>query len=203
MKMPYLTLLLLLLIVSGWTDGIVNTTFKVHEDSRLFLEGTSNVKKFTCHCEKDFGTYPLKMEAVAKGQGIHFTNTKLEFPATSLNCGHRAINKDMYETLKADEFSTIQVSILEAWHTEGSGALDECADWTRFRAKARLYIAGIERDMWMEVKGKSIGNKGYRFVSSEELSLADYCLEPPSPMMGLIKVHDCITIHFDLSVEVR
>jgi hypothetical protein len=51
------------------------------------------------------------------------------------------------------------------------------------------------------VQAKQISDNKYRFKSSKTLSMDDFQLDPPSPMLGLVKVHDHFEIELDLIIH--
>lgn len=175
-------------------------TFRILDDSQLYLDGSSNVKDFTCLCENDFGTNTFQWELAENFKFVRFRNTSLQFPSKSLDCGGRMINQDMYETLKAEDYPEINITLLEAWPQPTGGFLKK-EHWTNLKVKTQLTIANTSQTVWMEIQALAASSGNFRFKGSQELSLAKFCLEPPSPLGGLIKVADCVTIHLDLHLD--
>ena len=184
-------------------SSFTNTgTFCIQEDSRLYLNGTSNVTDFSCICENEFGSYVFQYQMKGEGKYVQFLQTNLTFPSKTLDCGRRAINKDMFETLKADVHPEIEIQIKEVWPSTGNTLQFSGKQWSLLRVKTQLTIANEARIVWMDIKGKAISEGRYHFKGHQDLLLTSFCLEPPNPLAGLIKVDDCVTIFFDLLVEV-
>jgi len=175
--------------------------FKVEESSKLYLMGSTNVNTFRCDCKEQFGAYGMEMQESGSGQKIQFSNTTLQIASSRFDCGNRMMNKDMYATLKGDKHPHIQIELLDAIHTTGK-TLAKSSDWVHMKATTAISIAGVRKVVAMDVMGKTLSANRYQFRGSRDVRLSDYQLKAPSPMMGLVQVHDAITIHLDLVVKI-
>jgi hypothetical protein len=191
----------LFLALSYVEEALMPNQFTVENTSKLYLLGSTNVNTFRCDCMEQFSTYSMKMVKTESGQTITFSDTKLRIPSSRFDCGNRIMNKDMFETLKGEKYPNIQIELIDAVQAGGKG-LDEAAGWAPMKATTAITIAGIRKVVKMDVQGKKIAQNRYQFKGNKGLNLSDYSLAPPSPMMGLVKVDDVITIHLDLSVKV-
>lgn len=188
--------LLLLLSALFLNPRVQNATifFQIESDSKLHIKGTSNVTDFTCKCAEAFPR--LQMTIVPKGSKTSFDKTALSIRAKKLDCGNKAMNKDMYETMKADEYPNIAIELLES---EVSALND---DWASLQASANITIAGVTRKESFSIQAKKTDALQYRFKSAKSLKMSDYGMTPPRPMFGLIKVKDLIILDLDLNVSI-
>ncbi|HMQ47395.1 MAG TPA: YceI family protein [Saprospiraceae bacterium] len=203
--MPASLFLIGAFVLSGWVFNRMpqqDGSIEILDTSKLSLDVSSNVKDFSCDCDYEFGTRQFQFQTAEDGLSLTFANTGFYFPSKSLNCGHKGINKDMYETLKAEQYPHIDIKILEA-KNQGHQATLSGSQWSSFRVKMQLTIANEKETLWIDVKGQAASKDSFRFIGTKDISLQTFCLEPPSPMMGLVKVDDCITIHFDLWVKLE
>lgn len=168
--------------------------FQIEPDSKLYIKGTSNVTDFTCKCEELFPR--LQMTIIPKNAKAVFEKTTLSIGTKKLDCGNKAMNKDMYETLKADDFPIIQIALLE---TEARN-LGE--DWVNLPVSVHITIAGVTRQEKFLVQAKKTEELQYRFKGSKTLKMTDYGMTPPRPMLGLIKVKDEIVLDLDLNITI-
>lgn len=170
--------------------------FFIQSGSQLYLQGSSNVTGFTCQCEcyDPQDAHPVQWQI--DNQGLRFTHTAFRFPTTSLNCGHRGINRDMYATLKADDYPHIQVALLQV--NTPTQAIGRAA--TTLRAQVALTIAGVRKQLWLPVRAERLASGQYRLVSEVQLNMTDFGISPPTAMLGLVKVDNAIAIHFDLRI---
>lgn len=168
--------------------------FQIEQDSKLHIKGSSNVTDFVCKCEELFPRLQLEMEP--KGTKTKFEKATLSIRSKKLDCGNKAMNKDMYETLKANDFPNIKIELLESELTK----LDE--NWATLKAQMSLTIAGVNKKEAFTIQAKRNDELQYRFKSSKCIKMSDYGMTPPSPMFGLIKVKDQITLDLDLTISV-
>jgi hypothetical protein len=179
----------------------IQTAFLIENDSELYLNGSSNVNKFTCHCEQDFQRQPFEAGIYDQGRKLRFNSTFLNIQSEKLDCQNRRMNNDMHKTLKAKEHPFIKIQLLEAY-PKNRQSISGLYDWTPFQAKAIITIADVKKQVALDVQGRRVDNNRFQFVSAKALYMSDFQLNPPSPLMGLIKVNDKIEINFDLIVRV-
>ncbi|MCB0588992.1 MAG: YceI family protein [Phaeodactylibacter sp.] len=179
-------------------------SYRILHASKLFLEGTTNVNTFICKCDcvQSLPTLQFEMDVKKEGQEAIFEEAQLNIRTKDLDCGNRGMNKDLHETLKAGEYPSIGITILEA------GLLPDeklaCGEeWAHITTRARLTVAGVGRNVLLRVKARQTSPETYRFQSQYTIKMTDFDIEPPTAMLGLIKVNDEIEIHFDLTVAVE
>lgn len=199
--------ILLMLLTSSIAPGSrppAELSYRILHTSRLFLEGTTNVNTFTCNCTcvQSFPRLQFEMEVREESRNAVFDDAQLQISTKALDCGNRNMNKDLYETLKAGQYPSIGISILEANLSSGDN-LAEAAEWSDLTARARLTVAGVSRTALLKVKARKTGPGAYRFLSQYTIKMTDFNIEPPTAMLGLIKVNNQIEINFDLTVAVE
>ncbi len=193
-SLSLLFLFVLLALFLNLTPPDATVFFQIEPGSKLNIKGTSNVTDFTCKCEEIFPR--LQMTLNSFGTKAEFKKTALSLRAKKLDCGNKAMNNDMYETMKAEENPIIQIELLES-------ELAALADsWATVQASANLTIAGVTRKETFSIQAKKADALQFRIKGSKSLKMTDYGMTPPRPMMGLIKVKDLIILDLDLTVSV-
>lgn len=188
------TLLIVALLFWNLTPPDATVFFQIEQGSKLNVKGFTNVTDFTCKCEEVFPR--LQTTIASKSTKNEFNKTSLLVRAKKLDCGNKAMNSDMYETLKADDHPNIQIELLE------SEQINLSAEWITVQATANLTIAGVTRKETFSIQAKRTDELLYRFKGSKSLKMTDYGMTPPRPMMGLIKVKDLIVLDLDLTISV-
>ncbi len=173
----------------------------ITEQSKLSLSGTSNVNKFTCACNQKFSPLTIGASASSNRSQIVFEHTVLKLTTNKLDCGQKIMNKDMYRTLKADEHPYISIELKKAQFPVGV-TIDDCSEWVELDAETVITIAGNARRVPLKVKARNLSAGRFQFRSAQGLKMTDFGIQPPTAMMGAIKVRDSITIQFDLIVAV-
>jgi len=128
-----------------------------------------------------------------KGDNQHLTSVKeLSFclPATNLTSDKKGLDKNAYEALKTNRHKDILYTLQSAAVTpEKDGKF-------RIAATGNLTIAGITREVTMDVF--CVVNKDHTIscTGSDTLNMTDYKVTPPSFMFGAMKTGDAITLDF-------
>lgn len=178
-------------------------SFFIEGDSELSLKGSSNVNEFACIClcVNESQRHFLQIETGNYSQYAEFDQTNLRLETESLDCGHRGINKDLYKTLESENHPFIVIELRKARLKEARTISTAVGEWSNITAQTAITIAGVTRDVEMDVKGKRLDDGRYRFVCSKDLFMSDFQIDPPKPLFGLIKVNDLIQINIDLTVR--
>ena len=180
------------------TESVDTYSYTIEPESTITLDGTSNVVDFTCECTSSLGSGQFSM--LPQGTGFSFTNSAMEVPVKALDCGNRTMNRDMYEALKSDQYPILTVRLLNV-KSVADEAFAQCDEWEHFQVTMRLTIAGVSRNVQMQIKGAHLGYNLYRFTGSQPIYMTDYCIDPPRALLGTIRVDNCITIKMDLQLR--
>jgi hypothetical protein len=177
-------------------------SFFIDGDSELSLKGSSNVNEFSCLClcVNEGQRYFIRIETESYSQYAEFDQADLQLQTEALDCGHKGINKDLYKTLESDQHPYIVIELLKARMKERR-TISAVGKWSNITTKTAITIAGVTRHVEMNVRGQRLSDGRYRFVSSKDLYMSDFQIDPPKPLFGLIKVHDLIQINIDLFIR--
>lgn len=172
----------------------------VQPQSMLQIQGKTNVNSFQCYCAPPQSVVSFNAESSSETQKINFKKAELTVLTKSLDCRHKIMNRDMYQTLKADYFPTITLSISQVmipiqninarWKLEGP-----------IITEAFLTLAGMKRKIDLLVTISQPVNNVYRFTAKKNLLLTDFGLTPPTVLMGMVKVKNEIILDIDLYVS--
>ncbi len=210
---PNLILLLAvsLLALSPFPAGaqiVPQGTIEIEEGGELWIEGSASIVDYTCNAEELSGNGNIentnRPQENVKGHGM--VAITVSIPVTSLDCGKRAMNKDMYEALKADRFSTINFTLLDAVLVEtdstatASGYIEK---WMNIRTTGILEIAGVKDTTDVFVNGWVMNNERFRVKGSKQISMKRFDIKPPTALLGLIKASSELTVHFDVTVRLK
>lgn len=187
------------IIFLGSHSVIAQTHFQIEQGSRLYLNGTSNVNKFTCDCNDQYVRQDMEMER--KGGYVRFQNIELQLNTKHFDCHNRKIEKDMQKALKADYYPYIKISLLDTW--QDSKCLEgQCKDWFDIQANVNITITNVTKTKSIPARAKVLGPNRIRLLGQSALQMSAFGVDPPEALMGMIKVNDWITFHFDLIVRI-
>ena len=154
------------------------------KESRLWVEGTSTVKSFTCTATKldvsvsaEPGSSPSDLVQSAS----------LVVPVSALDCKNDTMNGHMRKALKATPTSTIAWR-LDSYRVEGANVV----------INGSLTIAGKENPIELRATGAADNVGTIRLKGSTKFKMTEYGVKPPSLMMGTMKVGDLVTVGYDL-----
>jgi len=147
--------------------------FHIQEQSKLSLNGTTNVNKFACACGQKFKPQTFYATASANRSNISFSHTTLHLATTSLDCGNRLMNRDMYETLRADAYPNISIELKKVVFPPGV-TIDDCSEWVELDAETVITIAGTAQKVPLKVKARSLSAGRFQFRSAHGLKMTDF-----------------------------
>lgn len=172
----------------------------VHPQSMLQIQGKTNVNSFQCYCAPPASVVGFNAESSSETQKINFKKAALTVLTKSLDCRHKIMNRDMYQTLKAEHYPTITLSISQVlipihsinarWKLTGPIATE-----------AYLTLAGMKRKIDLLVTISQPFSNIYRFTAKKSLLLTDFGLTPPTALMGMVKVKNEIILDIDLYIS--
>jgi polyisoprenoid-binding protein YceI len=164
--------------------------------SELTIEGTSSLHAFHCKTNKimayvdvDPG-YTKDLTKIARP----ITSVKVNIVVRTLSCGNGQMDKNMYETLKADQNPVIKYTL------SGYDILDGTLSSSAFAAKTKgtLLVAGREKPIEMKISAERIGQSKTVATGEDDLLMTDFGIKPPSFMFGSLKVGNEIKVKFTL-----
>lgn len=199
-RRAYSLIFIILPLLLPRTSEVKMTEVHILDKSKLYLEGRSNVNEFTCACEQDFGTLKANFEVDQKNSIVYFPQTKLKISTSALDCGHRIMNRDLQKTLQVDSHPYIEVELNRVFLNVNRKELNQY--WTHLIAETCMTMVSKRCNVKMPVQARRVGANTYQFKSFYEIKLSDFDIEPPTAMLGAIKVADTFVIYFDLYVEV-
>ncbi|MEX1011926.1 MAG: YceI family protein [Balneolaceae bacterium] len=193
---------LFLLFVAGPADLQAQQLFLTEPDSRIWIEGRSNVNRFTCRASEYSGRAELAVDEAG------YELTELDVPQASIvlrvvvesfDCGRARMNRDLAEALQSEQFPEI------VFEYHRSTILDEKPGYARtilLEVDGELTVAGETRSIRFEAEGRytpdgKVGAKG-----STEILMTDYGVEPPTGLLGLVRAEDRLEVYFDLIASI-
>ena len=177
----------------AWTRGLELLTLQ--PESRLWVDGTSTIRSFTCKAGDVTAVVEATPNAVAQvaagEKGVR--TVKVTVPAEKLDCGNGTMNDHMRKALKIDENPTIEFKLSGYDVTRGAAGATGTL-------KGTLSLGGVQKSISIPAEGKSESG-ALHVTGAYELKMTDYDLTPPSLMFGRIKVRDAVNVQFDLLLK--
>jgi hypothetical protein len=171
----------------------------VRADSRLWLEGTSNVKDWTCKATAmealiavDANTVDSRDDAVVARS---LRGVDVIVPVRKLKCGDRHMEANMYEALKAPKPPDMSYIIADFEIRPSPG------DDLQVQATGKMSVAGAERAVSMTVRTERMPDGTRRARGSVPIKMTDFGIVPPRPWFGVLRTADRVVVQFEIYVS--
>ena len=157
--------------------------------SRISIAGTSNI-----HAYSAATTSARLVQAKATTAGNAFWSDvlspgalevfELAVPVATLRSGNDGLDKNMHKALKAVAHPQITFSFVRFVTGGAPGTV---------QAQGRLTVAGVERDIALEI---TTARNGDTFVvkGHVQLLMTDFGIAPPKAMLGMLKTDPKVTV---------
>jgi polyisoprenoid-binding protein YceI len=179
--------------VLAWTSAFERLTLQ--PESRLWVDGTSTVRSFSCKAIEVDATVDGAPNAVAQvtagEKGINAVRVRVE--TAKLECGNGTMNEHMRKALKAEANPVIDFQL-------GDYEVNRGADGVTGTLNGTLSLGGVKKTIAIPATGKSEGG-ALHVTGSHPLKMTEYGLKPPALMFGRIKVGETVTVKFDLLLK--
>lgn len=170
-----------------------NYNIQSDKNTSIKVSGKSNVHDWnlTSSTMESHGDFKFDSKNVLSTlSGFTFNVT-----AKSLKSGKSSLDSRTYKAMKADKFPKIFYKLTSAVITQ--------LDKNRYAAKTNgdLTIAGELRNISMNLIIVVNPNNTLTCTGSEKIKLTDYKIQPPSYMLGAMKVYNDLDIQFSLQYK--
>ncbi len=179
---------------------LVVIDYQIQETSVLEVNGKTNINSFCCTSKDNYKKKKLKYAIEGDNSKIVFNEARLSLNTNNLDCGKKAINKDMRKTLQADKYPQIILELKEIQNTKCYD-FENCEEWYEITAITDITITCFTQTYIFPVIVKKLDNHNFRVSGEATLQLCDFEIEPPTALLGLVKVKDGLDIAFDLYIE--
>ncbi|WP_224997210.1 YceI family protein [Cesiribacter sp. SM1] len=166
----------------------------VTEKSQLTISGSSNVNEFQCMSLSYAGGNSLyeTWDVISKRPVM---SGLITLKASAFDCQNKIMTQDMQKTIKADKYPNVKVHFLSLERMPSSGHQQKA------KGVVEICLAGVSRQYEISATFQELGKSKAMLAGSLEFNLTDFNIEPPTKMMGAIKVKDCFTIDFNLELK--
>ena len=186
---------------SAATAAAQTARVAVSPDSKLWIDGTSNLHGWSCKAEKleaaiDFDAAAAANVAAAAPKALKKVDVKV--PVKSLKCGHGAMDNNLYKALNAD--ATPDVSYIMATFEAVPG---DAKDTFTLKTVGTLTVAGKENKIQMEVTATRMADGTLKAKGVVPIKMTDYGIKPPTAIFGRLKTGDEVKVNFELTVGAK
>ena len=185
--------LFLLMLIPAFIKAQSTSKFIIEPTSSFVLKGVSNVNEFDCELQEGFCEEQLSVGYTHERGNVYFKNASLSLSVSKFNCKSKYITRDMKKTLNVEEFPFMEFELLSIKNFKNSK--NTCP-----MAEALVTISGHTNKYYLKYELNPISDSTYQIKMDSDFKMKDFNIDPPSAMMGLIKVHDTISVEIDLQI---
>ncbi len=189
--------LAILLPLIGFATGHVDEVeakWKVSGTSRVVVEGQSNVNEFKCVTIRYEGNDVLSQRN-DNASGKRILEGSINMKVKSFDCENRVMTRDLRETLQKDAYPEITVDVVSITLPDNDGKSH------KVDGQAEITLAGETRLMDFTWEVSYPNSQKIRLSGNRELKFSQFNIDPPTKMMGMIRVRDELLVDFDLVLE--
>jgi polyisoprenoid-binding protein YceI len=174
--------------------GPVVDALRLKPDSKLWFDGTSTVRDWSCKAPQIDATIDAEAAAgAAVLEGRKAVRTvDLTFPVATLDCDNRTMNNHMRNALNATQHQTIRFRMTD--YTLARAAT------TTGSLQGQLTINGQTRPITVPVQFAGAAG-ALKVTGRYPLAMTQWGVQPPRLMMGTLKVGDTVYVNFDLLLQ--
>lgn len=173
----------------------------VSSDSKLWIEGTSNLHGWACRTKDMDATVEMDAAAAAHvnvAPPKALKRVQVKVPVKSLKCGNGTMDGNLYKALNADASPEIGY-ILASFEAVAGETQDSFA----LKTQGMLTVAGREQPISMEVKATRLPDGTMKAVGMVPIKMTDFGIKPPTAIFGRLKTGNEVKVNFELSIGSR
>jgi polyisoprenoid-binding protein YceI len=154
-------------------------------ESTLSFDGRATAGDFV-------GTTTTVSGEMTGGAGVAAVRGWVEAPVATLKTGNDHRDRDLNKSMETDKFPTMRFDLEAAEAGAGTG------DSMPVTLKGKLTLHGVERAVELPGSVVFAGDRA-RVRTDFPLNLKDYKIGGLSKMLGMLKMHEDITVHVDVT----
>lgn len=172
-------------------------SYQIGDGSWISLRGTTNINSYSCTSTGEIPRGYIMADILPGSNAIYFSDAFLDLRVPSFDCKNRLMNADLHEALGGDDNSYIKIKLLEA-RTKSNF---KEGNQGQLITQVEIWINGKSKITDITVDYDQVTPYSFLITGSKDLKMSEFDITPPSPMLGMVKVHNQVTIHFHLIVE--
>ena len=165
-------------------------------DSKLWLEGTSNLRGWSCHAVTldAWVTASDRLDADQSLLVSQLENVTVRVPVESLKCGNGRMDRGLYKALAADDprarFIVGRFNVMApSTHPDAS-----------LRTTGTVTVAGRERTLGVDVRTHRAADGTLIAEGTVPVLMTDFGIAPPTAFFGALRTGNRVLVRFELHV---
>jgi polyisoprenoid-binding protein YceI len=192
MKIKLKSLVLIAFITfSNFGYAQVNYEMQVSNEIAINLMGTSTLHDWEMEANLASGEAQFIFKSGSGSELASLKSLWFALKVKDLKSDNEGLNKNAYKALNSDKYQNIRYTLI-------SNTLTRKKEGYLFQSYGKLTIAGVTRDIKMDVHSIINPDGTVTCKGSYKLNMTDYNVEPPSFMFGAMTTGDALTLNFEV-----
>ena len=190
--------LALTMVCAGVARAQESVRVPVTPDSKLWIDGTSNLHSWSCKAEKFDAAVEFDVAAAAQLASAPpkaLKKVEVKVPVKALKCGHGGMDDNLYKALNADRAPDVTYIL---------GTFDavpgDSSTMFALQTQGTLSIAGKENALSMQVFATRLADGSVKATGAVTIKMTDYGINPPTAIFGRLKTGNDVKVNFELTV---
>jgi hypothetical protein len=198
-KITSVTLSILLLNIANSFSQNYNTfNVKIHKQSSIDIEGTSNVNSFVFHQQGPFVQYPIQVSFAGNPKKELVKPVSIPIEVKNFDCENKLMKSDFFNTLNIEKYPILTITVTKV---ELPPNFNVNSNYTSTGSvRVSIHLAGAISEYKIPFFTTTKGDKIIIF-GEKNVNFSDFNLTPPSKLFGAIKVHNNLLIKVNLVVS--
>jgi polyisoprenoid-binding protein YceI len=163
-------------------------SFSLQPESRIWVEGTSTVRSYSCDAEVMSATVQSSGSTLVRDRvAAEVASGSLSVVVDRLECGNTTMNGHLRRALKSDANPSIEFR-MKRLATQGDKA------WVT----GDLTIAGQRREITLYGDLVQEAGGALRLRGTHDVNMTEFGVTPPRLMAGTLRVHENAKVGFDV-----
>jgi polyisoprenoid-binding protein YceI len=181
--------------------GAQDTRVSVGSESKLWVEGTSNLHGWSCKATTLDASIDLDAALaaqIATAPPKALKRVEVKVPVKSLKCGHDAMDNNLYKALKANESTDISYILATFEAVPG-----DVKDTFTLHTVGSLTVAGAENKIAMDVIASRLPDGSVLAKGVVPIKMTDFGIKPPTAIFGRLKTGNEVRVNFELTIGAK
>ncbi|MDZ7807524.1 MAG: YceI family protein [Gracilimonas sp.] len=154
------------------------------ENSKVVIDGTSNVHDWQSEAEQFSGNAMIKIEDDSL---ISISDLQFNVVVDGIKSGKGGMDSKTYDALNKKKHPNIMFALSEVSSINDSS----------LTATGDLTISGVTKSVQMDVSYEILPDGSVLFKGTQNINMKDYDVDPPRAMFGAIRAGEEVDVIFD------
>lgn len=158
----------------------------------MTIYGSSNVRDWTMDVLEIDGE--ISVQPASGDELPTVERAFVEVPIDSILSGRDSQNEKAHKALHKNAQPSIY------FRSETVNVTADSDSTFGVTAQGEMIIAGERRTVNVQAEGTRLANGAYRFQGEHEMLMTDFNIDPPTALLGALRVADEVRIAFDITI---